>query len=843
MKCLVASLLTVFCLVDLASAVQDPSTIPHIRGLNNSLGLREHRPGYWSYLNPEINNPTNSDADLEVVVFFASLQNRKFAKRVQVPARTTLRVTVPVRIPASATRGVEAQVQLYDVSGESPILLVNKGKRSYDTAIPLRDAAFGKSGEGYRATAMFEPADQRNQDKGDAAKDLVSASRIFFNHNGRIGTSTSMFLPESARAFESVDQIVIHNDHLLDDTAGLESVRRWLARGGSLWIMVDLVSEETIRRILGDKIPFQLIDRTSLNRVQIKDADQNSQVAPPQPRFFEKPVDFARVVLTEGNLIQTQDDWPASFWTKISGGKVFFTTLGARAWMRERRASDGEIDNRLGITSYTVTEPMELIGFQMYAEDKPAPVFDLEGLKTNLVNQVGYSVLSRGSVLAILSTYAILLFAIGLWLAKRQQLDRLFYVGPVLAIGTALVFYAMGLTNQKSAEPTVAAFQFVERIAGSDEFQADGTAVLFSHQNLDFELGATNDGELDQAIDRQQSELEKTVWDARGHWKFADGEVPPGLSAFRFKSNVKDLKPIDATARFTDQGLTGEIRNPNPEMSVQDLLLALPAGKFAAFQLDANQFQLDSSNEMTASQFIKSNLLTDKQRWHQSVYQNQFPEGAWERWASSPTLYFWSDPVRLDVQFPTEFRRVGGALFRVPLRIRKTEPGTKVNIPSVFIPVSNVMNRYSAISPSFDNKNGKWMGSISKESTTRLRFKIPRQVLPLEVSSATLTIKSVKALDRTIQFLTVSESPEQLAELDDYAGKFQQQLTDLVLDQDGGFLLDVNMKVKPEFYERQREVEESGDKNSDGTRKRLELTRDELSGIELTVSGTVIEPN
>ena len=146
-----------------------------IRGISNSLGFREHRAGLWSYLNPEILNPTASEAHLEVVLFFAGTQNRKFSKRVIVPPRTVLRTTVPVLIPKNASRGIDVQVHLYDVSGNKPRLLVKEEnldqskirKRSYDTAISIRDSSFGESGSKYRATAMFQPAIKERQDDQD----------------------------------------------------------------------------------------------------------------------------------------------------------------------------------------------------------------------------------------------------------------------------------------------------------------------------------------------------------------------------------------------------------------------------------------------------------------------------------------------------------------------------------------------------------------------------------------------------------------------------------------------------------------------------------------------------
>ncbi|MEE2641973.1 MAG: hypothetical protein VX768_15200 [Planctomycetota bacterium] len=830
--------------------------VPSIRGINNSLGFREHRPGHWSYLNPEIRNPSNREAHLEVVVFFASAQHRKFAKRVRVPAKTTLRTSVPVFLPGTARRGIDVQVQLYDLSGEEPVLLIRDRKRSYDTAISVRNSLFGEGGSNYRSSAMFQSVLEPLDEDQEMALETVSAARISFNHNGRVGYSTTMFLPESFRAFDSVDQIVLHNDHLLNDTAGMDSVRRWLARGGNLWVMLDLVSEETVRRLLGDDIPFQLIDRTSLNTVQIKDADIQSQAADPRPRSFEEPVEFARVVLTGGNLVHSHDGWPASFWTRSNGGKVFFTTIGARAWIRDRNSRvDGPQKERLGLTRYAITDPMEQIGYQLYVEEKPGDGLDVGNLKSELVNQIGYRVLGRNTVILILASYTGILVLLGWWLNRLRRLDRLFFLGPGLAMLVALVFYLAGVSRQQAAPPTVATFQKVQPIAGGDELQVDGMTILYSRDQREYSVMATNDGELVPTPQRQEATLEKTAWDTRGHWQNVNGTIEPGLTAFLSKGNVAAADPITASAVFTARGLEGKMNSGAFELS--EAVLALPGGRFMEVPTNADDFLLDSGNELPPNQFLQSNLLDDVQRWRQSIYASQFPDGKWENWVARPTLFGWTPPLETDVRFPEDFRLVGGALHRIPLEFQRTEPGEKVLIPAAFIPVSNAINSRNALSANFDSKSRKWVGSISRESTTRLRFQLPREVLPLEIQSATLSFDSIRAPDRKVEIKRVDGSERAIVEtLSNPAGAFTREFTavdQLSVSESGELFFDIDIFVNPDFYVRQKEVDEEirsqkqrnkqlerqGQPAEEIKLEKIELKREEISGIRLSVTGSV----
>ena len=63
----------------------------------------------------------------------------------------------------------------------------------------------------------------------------------------------------------------------------------------------------------------------------------------------------------------------------------------------------------------------------------------------------------------------------------------------------------------------------------------------------------------------------------------------------------------------------------------------------------------------------------------------------------------------------------------------------------------------------------------------------------------------------------------------------------LVLDDRGGFLMDVNISIDKEAYQRHLKLVGVGIRNMDGTVKGAELTREELKGISLQVSGTTVE--
>ena len=56
----------------------------------------------------------------------------------------------------------------------------------------------------------------------------------------------------------------------------MAAVRAWVRNGGKLWLMLDLLQENTVNQLLGGHFPFETVDRLSLvqGRVVLEIGDQ-----------------------------------------------------------------------------------------------------------------------------------------------------------------------------------------------------------------------------------------------------------------------------------------------------------------------------------------------------------------------------------------------------------------------------------------------------------------------------------------------------------------------------------------------------------------------------------------
>src|SRR5262249_37128419 len=177
------------------------------------------------------------------------------------------------------------------------------------------------------------------ENKGEEAFHLVRTFRSRGELSAHIQLPGRGPLPATAEAFEGIDHFVIASGRIGEDAAGTRALRHWLLRGGKVWVMLDRVEPEAVAGLLGDALDFQVVDRVGLTRFTIETRSGDRVVQDPaQAQQHERPVDFARVLLPPTERpIHTVEGWPVWFMRRLGRGTVYFTTLGARAWYRQRK--------------------------------------------------------------------------------------------------------------------------------------------------------------------------------------------------------------------------------------------------------------------------------------------------------------------------------------------------------------------------------------------------------------------------------------------------------------------------------------------------------------------------
>ncbi len=141
-----------------------------------------------------------------------------------------------------------------------------------------------------------------------------------------------------ADGLDAADHFILASGRIAADPAGMRSLRQWVQRGGSLWVMLDRVDPQTIAPLLGETLDFQVVDRTSLTDFMVERTSGSQEgpiggkplpgainrpaTEPPyRPGPFDRPVDFVRVLLPAGEqAMHVIDGWPVWFTRHVGRG-------------------------------------------------------------------------------------------------------------------------------------------------------------------------------------------------------------------------------------------------------------------------------------------------------------------------------------------------------------------------------------------------------------------------------------------------------------------------------------------------------------------------------------------
>lgn len=717
------------------AAAQGPESRPHLENLGPA-GVRTHLTDGWGALGFALSNPTADDLEARVLTFHPTLPGRQYGRDVWVPAKATLRTWSLLGPPPSppAESMPELKSLLYDrTGGREQLIRSPQGPPQYSDRVTFyrREPGTVLMLDTDIADGSQSLPSAREQGRAEEVRDLVRLFRHEARLSLRISTVAQRFLPPFAEALDGIDHFVLGSDRIAGDAAGRRALREWLARGGTLWVLLDRVQPETAATLLGDGLDFHVVDRVSLTHIQVQNGPINAHRAAVPAIEVEDPVDFVRVLAPEQQVLYTVDGWPAAFLKEVGRGRVLFTTLGPRGWMRERTARDPK-------PRYTEFPrlPVSLVPFEfLAAELHPSPerpAFTENELRDSVLGQISYSVVGRSTLLGVFGLLFVALAVAAVVLGRKRGLEHLGWLGPALALGAAGVFLGLGQMSRTALPPTVATTQIVEAVPGLDEVQTSGFLALYQPSLSTLPIGAEQGGTFELDLAGLEGRVYRRIQTDLDRWHWENLELPAGVRAGSFRKLLRTAAPVEATVRFGPNGLEGRVAS-GPFEQLEDALLSTPGHHPLAIDLlPDGSFRAGSDAELHGGQLLVGGLLTDRQRARQSLYKKLLAEPQPRHVATRSLLLAWAKPVDLHFTLVADARTTGDALLSIPLQFERTPPGTRVTVPAAFVDCRRITS------------DGRQL-AVATESplatTMRLRFQLPPSVLPLVVESARLVIE------------------------------------------------------------------------------------------------------
>jgi hypothetical protein len=787
-------------------------------------GARATATEGWGAYDIAVTNATDKDRLARVLVLFDDRPDVQYGRDVWVPAHAALESWMLVGPAPSHGREMMRDVQslLYERSEGAEHLILPPGEErvrsrgiTYRPRAPFTTILLDPETVDEPPPGQLPQPDSRDEE----AHHLARAFRLTHKLSDivpRLPLPPGL-LPPVEQTFDGIDHFILASNRIGRDPGGMQALRRWLQQGGRVWVMLDLVELDTLAPLLGDALDFSVVDRVSLTAFRIETQPTSRRMVDQPLQRYERPVDFVRVLLPPGERVNyTVQGWPAWFTRRVGRGEVTLSTLGPRAWYRERTNRDPTSPYQNFPNMPLPNPPLEDLGLELQPQ-RNQPAFQVQAFEPMLTEEIGYSVVPRGTVVLVFGAALLAALVAGVVLRRTHRPELLGWLGPAVALGAAGVFLGIGEVSRRAAPPTIAIGEILDAVSGKEELAVHGLLAVYRPDSGPVEVGAPQGGFFELNMEGVEGRARRLVMTDPNAWHWENLTLPAGVRLASFHTTLPLDKPFAAVARFGPDGVTGRLTGPVEELS--DSLLCTPGGRNLAVHIQPDGvFRTGSPDILPAGQFLASAVLSDSQQRRQAIYRDFLGAPRTGALRDGPALLVWVRPLDPHFDLAPEARMVGGALLVAPLRLERPALGERSTIPGPFITSQRIL----------EDGPTKVTKESGENADMHLRFQLPSEVLPFKVERARLSVR----MDAPSRRVTIAgRAGAELIELHHVDGPldpFDVEITDprvLHLDDEGGLHLNVNIHGATRGVSPNQELVRLGEKWS-------------IDYLELEVSGT-----
>jgi hypothetical protein len=725
-----------------------------------------------------------------VTTYFELDPTLQYGRRLWIPAQSQLTTWHPVKVPPLEKPDqllLELRSQVLSTAGGREYAAVNeRGAMRFDHAFR---AAYDEP----IAVVIAPPKSPEKNPLHPDVQDFVLTARANFGAHRNSALNPALLrdplMTAAEELLDAVDQLVIADDRILPDAAAISAIRRWVVSGGRLWIMAETISPELLIALLGDEAAVSEVDRVDLTSIRMT-AGLSTGNASAFTRELDHPVRFVRTIVEEMTVAFEIDGWPAAFWKPFGQGRILVTTVGPDAWLELRppgTATGPRGERKLEPQSAFVPgKPLADLGLEFFVPRKSSPL--PRDIAENQVREmIGYAIPGRPLVLGTLSLFTILMLAGAVELKRRGRLELMGLAIPGLAIVSSGVLLGAGFSNRSRVPASTAVVQWVEAVPGTDEIRTSGVAGVFSKESDADDLSGSQGGWLTLDPSGLETTTRRIVWTDMDRWRWENLGVKPGLRMTEFQTAGRAEPAIEAVATFDARGVAGTWSFPTG-LAPADAVIATSQGRMGVEFGDDGAFKSEIGAVLGADQYLSALVLSDEQQRRRRVLSGVLSTAP----VQEPVLFLWTKPWGAGSSLVRGDQTVGSALVAVPLRWQRPPPGSPVSIPPPFLPFREIIGP-DGLAPSglYDPRNSEWVERTGATASW-LAFAVPEHLLPLDVNSATVTLKVRGALGR-LELSTVADGRRDSIKVwDNPVGTLTHTMTDsnaLKLDSRGRLLI------------------------------------------------------
>ena len=190
--------------------------------------------------------------------------------------------------------------------------------------------------------------------------------------------------------------------------------------------------------------------------------------------------------------------------------------------------------------------------------DKQQGGIQHEDLAPLLRSDIGYSVIGRSTVVAILGAFSASLLIVG-WVVRRSRSPAVAgWLAPATAIAAGAILVALGTARRQAVPPTAGSVAVVHVVPGNDEAVADGLFAVYRPSAGPVHLSTDRGGAVELDTAGLQGEVLRRMVTDVDRWEVEGMALPAGVRTGPFRATLA-AGGASVVGRFGPNGFEGKL--------------------------------------------------------------------------------------------------------------------------------------------------------------------------------------------------------------------------------------------------------------------------------------------
>jgi hypothetical protein len=692
------------------------------------------RPGALYFVRANVSNKGASGETAKLVCKFSENPTEETTFEIRLGAGESRIFELPLLVPKKLATALHIQITLMGMENGREVVLEKEG-------VPFQlNLTAEMANEPVVAAMGVEqvPAERPywhwpNDDLHESAE-MVIGAKVGAGYSRRMIRLEDEGLPD-ALAWDSVDCFIVADERILANTANQSMLKKWIQRGGRLWVMLDRLPSDSIATLLEADQSIATMDESSILQGTV--IMNTSSPLPERDRMISSsvPLRIKRVVQTGGIVTHQLDNWPLAIWFPVGRGEILATTLSPRAWIQPRYNQPDTPEEKR--TSYELRPWAFELGMQFFQARSRKPASNSITESDYPLRQIGNPVVSKSIVSLSLGGFIAVLCGLGIYQMWKVGAYRFGWMTPLISLLGCLPLVIASLWIRNEIPETWGRLQIIDVLSDGSNADVREASAIYLDDTTRMQMTSKLESRIDP-VPNQDIGVRRWEWTDLQQWSWGNSDWPAGLWRANHQYSL-ETQGLIVKGSLNENGILLETP-PELNSPLQDPLVSFAPGSQLLCSAQEDRLWTAHSSQMAGGErWITGSLISDEQMRRAEIYRSLFETNLGAEARTKRVLYGFMDLWPNAPTWDRDLVHRGTALVSLPIHLQRPNVGTKILVPYSLM-ACEALHGPGLRTTAFNQKTGRWKKDATIGSVARVRYHLPPEVLPLKFSSIAIEI-------------------------------------------------------------------------------------------------------